>query len=175
MGVFGCRAIPYTGTNVDALFQENRVARRCVAATARGICDRFILTSAQKPISLYLWKFSAVPCSSHRQCGITCQRGHSAMAAQCFLDAFGAELHALDDWSVRVDVLRSLSAPRPPQHVSRRHCFLSTRHSADGGVGATAASQTGRASPTVRLLGLCAVNCVVDLSIRLHRSAVDVR
>src|ERR1700730_4615000 len=94
-----------------------------------------------------------VTVSSHRQCGITCKRGHSAMAAQCFLDAAGPQLHAVDDRSVRVDVLRSLSTPCSAQHVSWRHRFFLARHSADGGAGLTPASQTGRAPLTVRLPG----------------------
>src|SRR6202163_2896777 len=97
------------------------------------------------------------------------------MAPQRFLDAFSPGLHAMDGRSVRVDVLRSLPAPCAARHVFRRYCFFLARYSNDGGAGAASASQTGRASLTVRLSGFCAVNRVVDLLIRLHRFAVDVR
>src|ERR1700730_13359278 len=138
-----------------------------MADAASAIRGRVILASARKPISLHLWKFGAMPCSPYSQCGITCKRGNSAVAAQCFLDASGAGLHAVDDRPVRMDVLRSLSTPFAARHVLWRHCFFLARHSNDGGAGAAPASQTGRASLTVRLSGFCAVNRVVDVLIRL--------
>src|ERR1700730_3660812 len=112
-----------------------------MATIAPALCGGFPDHTARASVAGHLWGSGAVLGTTDRKCRPAGERRNSSVAAQRFLDAAGARLHAVDDRAVRMDLLRSLSAQIPAEFEPRRHCFLFARHPHDGGAGAASTSQ----------------------------------
>src|ERR1051325_11157171 len=108
------------------LFPYLRLDCRRLLPVPWDLCRRFSDSSA-RPIPQHLWQHRPVHRATPRQRRTTSERRHPALAPQRFLDAGRPVLHAVDDRSISVDLLRSVSSPGPAGHVPRRHHFFRLR------------------------------------------------
>src|ERR1700757_4054044 len=102
------------------------------------------------------------------------QCGNTALAAKPVLDAAGAELHHVDDGSVSMDVLRNLSPPGGAWPLRGRYCLLFARNPVNRRLGFTPSPQARRIEHGAGLSGFRAAVDVVDFSLCVCGSALDV-
>src|ERR1041384_5152404 len=155
------------------LFPYLRLDCRRLLPVPWDLCRRFSDSSA-RPIPQHLWQHRPVHRATPRQRRTTSERRHPALAPQRFLDAGRPVLHAVDDRSISVDLLRSVSSPGPAGHVPRRHHFFRLRRSPDGCSCASSAFETQRNSSPFRIHRFYSAAFLVDLSLCLCRASLDI-
>src|SRR5207237_216022 len=102
------------------------------------------------------------------------QRGHATLAAQYLLDVAGHGLHAVDAGPVRMDLLRSLSAPVSSGRLWCGRRIFSQRDPHHGGAGAAAPSKAQGSTASLWLSGFCFSPDVVGIIVCLCGVSVDV-